>query len=137
MRRVDGGSLFQTFDGATMQSYLYPGKADEIVFCRQHPESRPCLEGYGLEIERANLPLSSLQVKAKTHLGAKVGVGVIATRDIPHQSYVGLEKLIHSIRVPAKSYELLKGGYKHNSWWGESLKGFIDEYGHYSRTGVS
>jgi hypothetical protein len=137
MPSVDGGTLLGSFDGATMQSYLNPGKADEIVFCRQHPNSRPCSEGHGFDPERANLPISSLEVKSKTPFGEQVGIGVFAALDIPRQSYVGLEKLISSIRVPSHSYELVAQGYKHDHWRGTAPERYIHEYGHASRIVVS
>jgi hypothetical protein len=59
MDAVLGESLFHHFDGATMESFRFPSKGSEVSFCRNHPSSRDCVEGYGLDAQRFPLPLTS------------------------------------------------------------------------------
>lgn len=49
MVTVDGGSPFKFFDGATMQSFYYPAKFIETVWCRSSPDSEYCNEGHGFD----------------------------------------------------------------------------------------
>jgi hypothetical protein len=47
-----GESSLIHFDGAVMQSYSYPSKASEVVYCRAYPKSASCIKGRGLEMEQ-------------------------------------------------------------------------------------
>jgi hypothetical protein len=46
---VNGDSPFLYYDSATHQSFLYPSKASEIVYCRGDPTPNQCKEGHGFD----------------------------------------------------------------------------------------
>ena len=107
MVTVDGGSPFKFFDGATMQSFYYPPKPIEAVYCRGNPDSKQCSEGQGFDLNRENLPISVIEVKESSN-GDDSGRGVFAKVDIPRDSYVGLDKGISTVHGDAQTYEILK-----------------------------
>lgn len=123
---VDGGSPFNFFDGATMQSFYYPTKPIEIVYCRDNPNSKNCKEGHGFDTNRQNVPISSLEVK-QSSIGGKAGRGVFAKVDIPRESYVGLEKLIPSVEGDAQAYDLFLKTYEvtKGDWWASAMNTYI------------
>ena len=47
-----GDSSLIHFDGAVMQSYSYPNKASEVVYCRANPKSDSCIKGRGFGMEQ-------------------------------------------------------------------------------------
>jgi len=47
-----GDSSLMHFDGAVMQGYSYPSKANEVVYCRTYPNFASCTKGRGLEVEQ-------------------------------------------------------------------------------------
>jgi hypothetical protein len=125
---VDGGSPLYYFDGATMLSYLHPSKASEVVFCRRKPELKVCAAGHGFDPERKNLPLSVLEVKTSS-LGEFAGRGVFTKVDVPHMSYLGLEKLIHVVYMHPATYDVIVR--LENHWTGEKYFGEVaDIYSH-------
>lgn len=82
MLKKSRGSPFHHFDGVTMQSYRYPSKGSEVAFCRPHPDVEDCKNGHGFELERHDIPLTSLEVKISS-LGENVGLGVFAKKTDP------------------------------------------------------
>lgn len=134
MVTVDGGSPFKFFDGATMQSFYYPGKFIETVWCRDSPDSRYCKEGHGFDPERENLPLSTLDVR-ESSIGVHAGKGVFAKVDIPRDSYVGLKEQVSGVvRGEAQTYETFMKTSKLNGgkFWGKTLHSYIHGYGELS-----
>lgn len=134
MPTTDGASPFRYFDGTTMQSYHFPSKGNEIVFCHDRPDAKACVDGHGFDPERLNVPLTSLEVKPSS-LGEKAGRGVFAKVDIPRNSYVGLEKLIPAIYMSPHTTELMIGWERieevYTYFGGEELEIFSHGYGHY------
>jgi hypothetical protein len=130
---VHNGSPFSYFDGATMQSYMYPSKGSEVVFCRGNFRAEVCDQNHGFDPERLNIPLSeALEVKPST-LGENAGRGVFAKRDIPQNSYAGLDKLIKTVYMSPATYDLTNEMERHwtaDSWWGEVLEVYSHGYGH-------
>ncbi len=88
-----------------MESYHFPTRASEVVFCRDSMNSTSCSGGHGFDPERTNLPLSVLEVKQSSRAGNRV-LSVFATDDIPSLSYIGLNDFIHMIHLSPKSYKL-------------------------------
>lgn len=99
----NGQSPLRTFDGATMASYAFPGKATEVVFCRQHPDLLNCKRGHGFDLEKENLSLATLEPRA-----ADGKSGVYASRDISRSSYVGLENAVHGVYIKSGASNLLR-----------------------------
>lgn len=126
MVTVDGGSPFKFFDGATMQTFHYPSKSIEQIYCLDHLESTQCSEGHGFDLNRESLPISStLEVRESSTADR----GVFAKVDIPSETYVGLEKDIPFVEVHPHAYDviskietLVDGGVS-------SLSSYINEYG--------
>lgn len=133
---LDGKSPFNFFDGPTMQTFYFPPKQIEIVYCRDNPDANHCKERHGFDPDRQNLPLwSTLEVKQST-IGEKAGRGVFAKIDIPENSYIGLETLIPSISGDAHTYDLIMKLYDTaesywgwGAYWGWSLSTYIHGYG--------
>ena len=130
MITADGGSPFKFFDGATMQSFYYPPKPVEIVYCRDNPNSRHCKEGHGFDLNRQNLPISTIEIR-QSSIGEKAGRGVFATVNIPRESYIGLEKNIPYVHGDAQSYDLFLKTYAitNGYWWDSTLDTYIHGYG--------
>lgn len=134
MVTVDGGSPFKFFDGATMQSFHYPGKFTETVWCRDSPESTYCKEGHGFDPDRENLPMSTLEVR-ESSIGENAGRGVFATVDIPRDSYIGLKEQVSGVvRGEAQTYETFSKTSKLNGgkFWGSALESYVNRYGEIS-----
>jgi hypothetical protein len=119
-----------------MQTFYFPPKQIEIVYCRDNPDANHCKERHGFDPDRQNLPLwSTLEVKQST-IGEKAGRGVFAKIDIPENSYIGLETLIPSISGDAHTYDLIMKLYDTaesywgwGAYWGWSLSTYIHGYG--------
>lgn len=129
---ISGESSLRYFDGATMLSYMYPSKTSETVFCRRSSKPAICEAGHGFDPERRNLPLSILEVK-QSSLGEYAGRGVFAKEDIPHLSYVGLDKSIHIVYMNPSTYDIIVGMEKHwtsEDFFGEVLEIYTHGYGH-------
>lgn len=139
IRQRDGQSPFDYFDGATMLSYQDPDKASATVFCRQDPVPAGCQAGpYGYDPESENIPVSSLKV-SKSGVGENAGRGVFSLVNIPANSYIALEAMIHPIKFRASSISLVNslGGHSlfENFWMG-AVEVYMEGYG-YSSTRVS
>jgi hypothetical protein len=131
MVTVDGGSPFKFFDGATMQSYYYPTKPIEMVYCRDSSDEKDCKEGHGFDLGRENLPMSTIEVR-ESSVGENTSKGVYSKVDIPRDTYVGLEEQISTaVRGDAHTYDTflktskLSGGKS----WGSALSSYIQGYG--------
>lgn len=114
---VDGGSPFKFFDGATMQSFYYPAKFIETVWCRSSPDSEYCNEGHGFDHDREDLPLDE-----------NASEGVLAGVD----SYIGLkDKVSGAIHAEAQTYETFLKTSKLNDgkFWGVAIDSYIHGYG--------
>jgi hypothetical protein len=141
MRTKNGESPLLFFDGATMASYRYPSKGSEVSFCRHAPNETDCVNGQGFDPEMINLPLSSLEVK-QSSLGKKAGRGVFAKTNIPHKSYVGLDKLVPHIHMGTSTVNLIaawgtKTPWVYEYYGGEELQIYTQGYGHYFSPHVS
>jgi hypothetical protein len=131
---VNGESPFLSFDGATMAAYRYPSKASEVVFCRRDPVPAACNGGHGFDMERSQIPISALEVKPSS-LGKNAGRGVFAKQDIPRLSYVGLERLVHTVYIEPSTYDIIYSWMEEDHWtysgyWGEILDTYTHGYGH-------
>ena len=103
----EGESPFHFFDGATMLSFRFPNKSREVVFCRRTPTPETCKpSGHGFDLDKPNVPLSSLEVK-KSGTGANSGYGLFTKVDIPVISYIGIETSVHAVIFEADTHELL------------------------------
>lgn len=123
MPTVDGESPFLYFDGATMTSFRYPTKNVETVYCRRDPLPESCKGGHGYDVERQNIPATSLEVKPSS---SHDGLGVFAKSDIPEHSYTGLEKLVHSLYVAPATYNL---ALRSDRFRANVVKQYLHEYG--------
>lgn len=132
---------FQTFDGASMQTLLYPSKASENIFCQENHENKACKNGHGFDPERVNLPASATVEVKQSSLGPKAGRGVFAKVDIPRLSYVGLDVLVPVIHFDPQAYRMVTDFYRvppftyydyYSEYWGVSLETYIHGYGHLS-----
>lgn len=92
-----GQSLLHYFDGATMQSFMYPSRADEEAHCRATPKPVFCEQGHGFDPERPHT--SSLDIGKVTHA---LNVSFL------NGSYVALDSSVHSIVLPLQSGKILK-----------------------------
>jgi len=127
---VDGGSPFNFFDGPTMQTFYFPPKQIEVVYCRGHQNARYCKKGHRFDPERKNLPISSTLEVRLISIGKKAGRGVFAKIDIPEKSYIGLENIIQPISGDAHSYDLIMNSHDTTEhYWGSILYKFIHDYG--------
>jgi len=134
---IDGGSPFKFFDGPTMQTFYFPPKQIEVVYCRGHQNARYCKEGYRFDPERKNLPMSSTLEVRQSSIGKEAGRGVFAKIDIPEKSYIGLENIIQPISGDAHSYDLIMKSHDTTEYyWGSILYTYIHDYGEiHSHTG--
>jgi hypothetical protein len=94
------------FDGPAMQSYYFPSRASEQVFCLDAIQATSCALGHGFDPDRTNLSISVFQIVPSQEDDSRRRSIVLATRDIPHHSYIGLENLIHLVHLPKKSRQL-------------------------------
>lgn len=131
----DGSSPFLYFDGPTMQHYSYPPRASEIYFCDKTEITQGCnTGGRGFDTDRMNLPISSLDVKASI-IGENAGRGVFAGIDIPELSYVGLDKIVHTVYMPAYTYSLIavwqnEAHWAHSYYRSNAIEMYSHGYGH-------
>lgn len=124
-----GKSLFKFFDGATMQTYHYPSRADEVTFCRTVPDAFGCDRGgHGIDPTKKDFPVSDFEVKPSTIENA--GRGLFAKVDIPKGSYIAIREQTKDIYVPTESYKLIYQFLKHEigSDW-EFFDPFLYGYG--------
>lgn len=127
---INGGSPFHFFDGPTMQTFYFPPKQIEMIYCRDNPNARYCKEGHGFDPERPNLPMSSTLEVRQSSIGKEAGRGLFAKVDIPEKSYIGLEKNIAPVIGDAHSYELImKLQDVASDYWGWDLYTYIHGYG--------
>ena len=99
---VTGDLPFQYFDTATMNSYKYPSRARETVFCRLVPDDDECLDrGFDPNLPNVNMQ-SSIEVRKGST--SSHGLSTFATTDIPAISYLGLEEYVQRIHVGPWSF---------------------------------
>jgi hypothetical protein len=117
-----------------MLSYQHPDIASATVFFRRDPAPKGCGEGpRGYDPEIENIPLSSLKV-SKSHVGENAGRGVFSLVDIPVNSYIALESMVHPIRFGASSIALvesLKEQFLFEDFWIGVVEAFMHKYGYY------
>jgi hypothetical protein len=126
-----GGLDLLYFDSATFQTMKYPSKASEVAYCRRDSPPEAC-KGHGFDPERPNLPVhSAYEVK---QLGERVGKGLFAKMDIPKDSYVGLDQLMHPVYMDPTLYTIVE--WMTNQWEGKALyTTVLDTYAiHYGHT---
>lgn len=95
-------SLF-FFDGATMNSFAFPSKASEVVFCRRYSDLPNCKSGHGFNQEKESLPISAMELRSINRRR-----GIFATRDISKMTYVGLEAAVHGVYVKFAASKLIR-----------------------------
>lgn len=94
---------FRFFDGATMMGYQYPSRITEEVFCRNYPVPEMCDQGHGVDPERPNAHVSSLEVRQSSIPNA--GRGVFAKNDIPEGSFLSIDESCHDVlAMPDTTY---------------------------------
>ena len=125
---VTGESPFLYFDGATMTQYQYPPKNAEVVFCRRTPLPEGCDLGHGFPHERHNLLTNdALEVK-KARFGDGSGPSVYAAQELSEDSYVGLERLVHSVVFSHSTHAIIQQLKNH---WSYAYSGkIIDAFLH-------
>jgi hypothetical protein len=125
----NGEFPFKFFDSATMLSYEFPPKTSEIIFCQRNPASAACEIGNGFNPEHENIPISLLEVK-KSQEGENSGRGVFTTVDVPANSYIGLESIIHLVHFSPSTYEIIMDLTDENEFYdGDILQAFMFGYG--------
>lgn len=102
---MDGSSPFLYFDSSTMQSYLYPSRGSEVVFCRRNPTPDECENDHGFDPETPNL-LKTSSLKSYT----------TEESDNLTSFYVGLDELVHYLYVSPWSYELIDAMLEHSTY---------------------
>lgn len=126
-----------------MESYVFPARASESVFCRDAINSTSCVSEHGFDPERENMPLSVLELRPNKS-EEKTRHSVFATHDIPQLSYIGLEEFVHMVHLSPKPYELaMKMDGRYSNVFNEvtsrklrtqviasSAAGFGNSYGH-------
>jgi len=106
-----GKSPLVYFDGATMQTYQYPSRAVEVVFCRTMPEAFGCNREHGIDPGIKDVPVSDLEVKPSNIQNA--GRGVFTKVDIPVGTYIAVAEQTKNIYFPPSTYELIRNFTKH------------------------
>jgi hypothetical protein len=141
MKTIADEPPFLAFDGATMQSYMYPSKRSEKVFCFENPQSKACAHGHGFDPERVNLPASSTVEIKQSSLGPKAGRGVFAKIDIPRRSYIGLDALVPLVHFQTQAVDIITDFYRvppytyydfYAEYYGVSIETYMHGYGHLS-----
>lgn len=95
------------FDGATMFSYQVPPKSMEIVYCRQEPTPKDCLDDYTYDQDNQNIPTELFEVKMSGE-SENAGRGVFTTVDIPQYAYLSAETSCHPVRFMPSTKALLE-----------------------------
>ena len=137
----NGEPPFAYFDGATMMTFQYPAKANEVMFCLAEPDDEECDEpdGRGFNPEWKNFSPSNFEVK-KSGVGENAGRGVFALVDIPAWSYLGLDEHVHVVNFEAETYDLIVTHYEASKLFSGSyaaLIGYIFGYGFQHKPMVS
>ena len=107
----EGKSPFAYFDGATMQSYQYPSRAAQVVFCRTLPGAFGCDRHHGVKPEFNDIPLEDLEVKES--MIEKAGLGVFTKVDIPQGSFLASREQTRDIYISPSTYSLIHDFTKH------------------------
>lgn len=105
-------TTFRYFDGATMESYQYPSRIVEDVFCRTHNLHNPndtgsvlCVHGHGFDPNVPNAPIASFEVRPSLIEGA--GRGVFLKESVKQGSYIAIDHGVHSMLVMPSTNDLV------------------------------
>jgi hypothetical protein len=96
-------ATFRHFDGATMESYQYPSRIVQDVFCRTN--SVLCAKGHGFDPNVPNAPISSFEVRPSTIKGA--GRGVFLKESVQKGTYIAIDHGVHSIYVMPRTSDIV------------------------------
>jgi hypothetical protein len=131
LRTVSGAPALKYFDGSIMQTYQFPHKVFEVVFCRKEPKPASCL----MDVSRDNIPLSDFEVKM-SGVGDGSGRGVYTKVDIKQGSAISMKEQARPVHIPASSLALV---HKYMDTSAEIMKayGYIDGYGWETESFVS
>jgi hypothetical protein len=106
---ADETSSFRYFDGATMESYQYPSRIVQDVFCRSaaiSPDTPDlCAKGHGFDPIVPNAPISSFEVRPSNIEGA--GRGVFLKESVQQGTYIAIDHGVHSILVMPNTNDLV------------------------------
>jgi hypothetical protein len=86
---------FDSVDAADILAYHMPSRAAEDAFCEANPTEEGCINGHGLDPERASAPISFFEVKLSTVENA--GRGIYATHDIPEGAYTFVDTCLENV----------------------------------------
>jgi len=130
------------FDGATVQSYQYPHRVFQGVFCRAEPKPDSC---YYLdsEEEKENLvSMSDLEVKMSS-ASEESGRGIYAKIDIKEGSFIGMQNSPENLYFAPSTVKGMNSVFEHDKGsvveevldymdgygWQSNLMGGEEEYG--------
>jgi spermidine synthase len=87
------------YDGATHFGYQLPYKAFETISCISWDGSNKCGEYVGFSPKISNIPTSDIKVND--------GGGIVAQREIPKNSYVGLDEQVTSLIARPSTWSII------------------------------
>lgn len=123
-----GKSPLLYFDGATMQTYQYASRSDEVVYCRTVPNAYGCSQTHGIDPKIKEIPSASLVLNANNDEGA--GLGIFTKVDVPEGSYLAMKEQTKDIFIPPSTYELIYNFSQHPIGYEHSFfSAFLNGYG--------
>lgn len=115
LRRTLSGELsLKYFDGAAMQSYHFPSRSVETVFCRTQPDAFGCDKHHGIDPYVSDIKVEKLLVKESSIENA--GQGVFATETIYEGTHLGLGEAVRDMYIDPFSYSLLDSYLNHDTF---------------------
>ena len=124
--------MFTYFDSATVLSLRYPSRLSERSYCRRKNGTQGCEIGQGHQYDPNTpmIPTSSLEVR-HSDAAENAGRGVYTLVDIPRDSYLGLDRMVHFVYVPTTAYSLIVSHSDYNIFWYglERVWSYVHEYG--------
>eukprot|EP00539_Tryblionella_compressa_P016361 CAMPEP_0178849840 /NCGR_PEP_ID=MMETSP0746-20121128/20175_1 /TAXON_ID=913974 /ORGANISM="Nitzschia punctata, Strain CCMP561" /LENGTH=749 /DNA_ID=CAMNT_0020515109 /DNA_START=81 /DNA_END=2330 /DNA_ORIENTATION=+ len=128
-----GDSPLFFFDGATMQTYQYPTRIDELLHCRNPVMPKNCRLGHGYDPSVGNVPLSEVLKSVQ-----RDDENFCLHLNTPADSYVGLEALVHSVFMEPATIQVLAKSNKQSGAidvWSEAAFSYQDSFGVHARLG--
>lgn len=133
---TSGESPFVYFDGATMQMYQYPSRADEVVFCRTKPDAFGCDRTHGVDPRLQDTPLENVVVMES--IIEDTAFGIFAKVDIPKGSHLAVRERTKDIFISPSTYSLIYKFMNHPAGVEHSFfDSYIYGYGYGTRYYVS
>jgi hypothetical protein len=101
-----GSHPLHFFDGSAMQSYSYPSRIIEEIFCRIDPAPGLCGFGHGYNPERPSIRSSSLAVGTSRVPGGSWGV--FFKEAFPKDMYVVIDQSVNGMLVLPRTKRIIK-----------------------------